>query len=396
MNNYTKVALVTLFVTTFTPFLGWVPIGVLIPQAIFLVVAFCMQPKAFASKTLILYYVFFAYQLLFGISGGSGYDITIWGAKFLGMLIPLHISTVVFSREYQKDCGGISRFVLVIAFVTILLSIRVLINDGNALRLASLANSTGEWEILYDYWKQGMASYDMAAMMLFMPVVLVYRLKSSYNKHKLWLLLGIGLVIVFMYLGEVTTTLLLCLLVTILAMLNVKDRAFTFVLVGFFALILVSQMTEIMDYLSAFTGDSTMGERLSSISAGMKGETLEESSDASVRLSLVMKTLNSFVESPFFGSPSALTGGHNYFLDMLAKYGIIGCLPFFLMIKNQYSIIQSYLSDEAKRYYLIILIGFIALGVIKNMSGIEYWNYLFIYYPAILIWFDSKKAYKRL
>lgn len=395
MNNYTKVALITLFVTTFTLFLGWVHIGVLIPQALFFVAAFIMHSEAFCSKTLVLYYLFFAYQLTFGLLGGKGYDVTMWGARFLGMVIPLHMSTVLFSPKYLKDNKSISKFVLMISFATVLLSIRVLINDGNALRVASMANSTGDWDILYGYWKQGMASYDMAAMMLFMPVVLISRLKSNVKgKEKLFLLTGIITIIIFMYLGQVTTTFILCLMVMLLSFLNIKNRSVAFVSIGLMSAIILLSFTGIMDWLVSITGEGSMNDRLSSVSAVSHGGALDEESDAGIRWAMIGTTIHSFFESPLFGSPNARIGGHNFFLDLLAKYGIVGCLPFFLMIKTQCKIITFYLSKDAKRYYYIILIGFIALGVIKNMSGIEYWNYLFIYYPALLIWFDSKKQIK--
>ena len=391
MNSFTKVALATLFVTTFTLFLGWVPIGVLIPQGLFFLYLLLSQPKALGAKTLVLYYLFFAYQLFFGIMGGSGYDITIWGARFLGMAIPFLISTVVFSPKFIKDCSGISKYALIVSFITVLLSIRVLINDGTALRVCSMANSTGDWDILYGFWKQGMASYDMAAMMLFMPVVLIYRLKSKLTGREKWLLWGgIIIVVAFMYLGQVTTTFLLCLMVSLMAFLNFKNRALAFMGIGLVALLLLTQLTGVLDFLISFTGSGDMNDRFVSLSDAARGESLDEASDAGIRWALVSRTINSFISSPILGSLSAITGGHNYFLDMLAKYGIIGCLPFYLLIRNQYKVISSYLSVNARRYYLIILVGFITLGIIKNMSGTEYWNYLFIYYPAILVWIDSK------
>lgn len=395
MNNYTKVALVTLFVTTFTLFLGWVPIGVLIPQALFFVVALIMHPEAFGSKTLVFYYLFFAYQLTFGLLGGNGYDVTILGAGFLGMVIPLHMSTILFSPKYLKDNKSISKFVLMISFATVLLSIRVLINDGNALRVASMANSTGDWDILYGYWKQGMASYDMAAMMLFMPVVLISRLKSSVKQYeKLLLWAGIVTIVVFMYLGQVTTTFILCLMLSLLSFLNLKNRVIAYWGIVLMFIIISISFTGIMDWFVSITGEGDMNDRFSSMATVARGGALDDESDAGIRWALIGTTINSFLSHPILGSSGAPIGGHNFFPDLLAKYGIIGCLPFFLMIKTQYTIIASYLSEDAKRYYNIILIGFITLGIIKNMSGIEYWNYLFIYYPALLIWFDSKKQIK--
>lgn len=391
MSNFTKIALVTLFVTNFTLFLGWVPIGVLIPQVLFILYLLVTRPKAFGSKTLVFYYLFFAYQMFYGITGGDEFDMIGWGARFLSIAIPLVISTVLFTPKYLHECRYVSKYALFVSFITVLLSIRVLINDGSALRVTSMANSTGDWDILYGFWRQGMADYAMAAMMLFMPVVLIYKIKSDIKDKKKWLLWGgVIIIVLFMYLGQVTTTFILCLMVSLMAFLNYKDRTLTIVGIGLVALLLVTQLSGILDYAVSVTGGD-MSDRFASLSGAVQGEEIEDTSDAGIRWSLISRTISSFISHPLFGSSSALIGGHNYFLDMLAKYGIIGCMPFFLMIRHQYKVISSHFSLEAKRYYIIILVGFITLGIIKNLSGTEYWNYLFIYYPAILVWIDSKK-----
>lgn len=395
MTQFTKVALITLFGTNFTLFLGWIPIGVLIPQALFLLFVLFNQPKAFNSKTLVLYYVFFTYQLFSSLIGGNGYDVITWGAKFLSMVVPLTISCIIFSPKVIKDSERVSKFALLISFITMLFSIRILIYDGNALRVCSMANSTGDTAIYYGYWRQGMANYDMAAMMLFMPVVLIYQLKSGVkNNKKILLLTGIMVTFIFMYLGQVTTTFVLCGIVSLMALLNVKRPALTYAGISLVTLLLMIHLSDIFDYAGAVVGDTSMGDRFTSISAMAKGESIDDTSDAGIRWSLLGTTISSLLSSPLFGSPNAANGGHNFFLDLLAKYGIIGCLPLFMMIKHQFKIISAYLSETAKQYYLIIMMGFILLGIIKNMSGTEYWNYLFIYYPAILVWFDSMNTKK--
>lgn len=390
MNNFTKVSLLTLFVTTFTLFMGWVTIGVLIPQVLFLLYAVATHPNVFISRTLVLYYLFFAYQLVSDIHSGSGYDITIWVARFLVVAVPLIISAVLFSPKNIKNCDGVAKYALVVSFITIMLSIRVLIDDGEAIRLCSMANSTGDTDVYYSYWRQGLANYDTAAMILFMPVVLISGLKSKMRGNRIWMWwIGIGLALTFMYLGQVTTTFVLCLMVTLMSFLNVKSKIITYAGISLATVILLTQLSGLLDSAVALTEGTAMNERFTSLSSAAQGQSFDDSSDAGVRWTLISSTIESFLSHPIFGSPDALTGGHNYFLDMLAKYGIIGCLPFFMMIRTQFRIISSYLSKNSRHYYLIILIGFIVLGIIKNMSGTEYWNYLFIYYPAILFWIDS-------
>lgn len=391
MNSFTKIALATLFVTTFTLFLGWVHIGALIPQALFLVAALVMQPKVFASKTLVLYYIFFLYQFILGFFFCGESNIILWGSNFLSMAIPLAISSVLFTPQFKNDCRGISKYVLSVSFITVLLSIRVLITDGSALRITSMANSIGDWDTLYHFWRMGMADYAMAAMMMFMPVVLIYALKySDARKHKFLLYAGIVTILVFLYLGQVTTTFVLCLLVTVLSIIDTRNKTFSLLSILLMIVFVITSFTGILDYAVSLTSGSVMNDRFSSVASVASGEDLDETSDAGLRWLLAMRSLNAFLSHPLLGNVSADIGGHNYFLDLLAKYGIVGCLPFFLLIKNQCKILLSFLSVNAKRFYLIILLFFILYGIVKNLSGTDYWNYLFIYYPAILVWLDSK------
>lgn len=391
MSNYTKIALVTLFVTNFTLFLGWVPIGVLIPQTIFIVVTLLMQPKALVSRPMLLLYIYFLYQIISELFYGKGFDFISKGAQLLGMGVPLIISSVIFTPKFMKDCRGISKYAIIVSFVTILLSIRILINDGNALRVTSMANSTDDLTTLYYYWRQGIADYSMAAMMLFMPVVLIYYYKTVAKRSEYLLLFaGIITVVVFMYLGQVTTTLLMCLMVTVLSVINNKNKSFYYIMIGMIIILFISIFTNLMDFAIAHTGETAMNDRLTSIAGAVSGEELDEFSDAGIRWMLTVKTVRAFLANPLFGNSAIEIGGHNYFIDCLARYGLIGCLPFFLLIKNQVGIIQSYLSNGARRYFYIIILGFLLLGILKKLSGTEYWNYLYVYYPAILVWIDSK------
>ena len=397
MQKFTKIALVALFVTNFTLFLGWVPyIGVLLPQVAFVIYLLATKPDAFVSKTMVLYYLFFTYETIIRAFYGVGYDLVTGGARFLSIAVPLLISTVLFSPRGVKECKGVSKYALIVSFITVLLSIRVLIGDGNALRLCSMANSTGDEAMMYGYWRQGMADYGMAAMMAFMPVVLFYIYRSSTSRIRTYSIIGIVIILAFMYLGQVTTTFILCIMATIMAYFSSNNKVFSYVGIATVAILIITQLSGILDFAISNTTDGSMNGNFESIAATVRGEEWNESSDAAVRWNLLHQSLSVFFNHPLFGNPSLPSGGHNYFLNWLAKVGILGFLPFFLLIKNQYKIVSSYISTSAKKSYSIILFGFVLLGLIKNMSGTEYWNYLFVYYPAILVWIDSWKKDRML
>jgi hypothetical protein len=101
------------------------------------------------------------------------------------------------------------------------------------------------------------------------------------------------------------------------------------------------------------------------------------------REELYNKSLNSFYEYPIFGNSKVLLGGHSFFIDRLAYFGIVGALPFFLFLyftfKNHYDLIPK----ERKFYYLIGVFAFMILGFSKNVSGIEPYLYVLVFLPGL-------------
>ena len=113
-------------------------------------------------------------------------------------------------------------------------------------------------------------------------------------------------------------------------------------------------------------------------------EASKTSYNVEYRVDLYKISWQTFQNYPFFGNVEAPNGGHNYFLDRLAYYGIFGTMPLILFIYYNLKRAYYYIPVETRRIFLICIIGFVLLGFLKNMAGIDYWTYMFLYIPCIL------------
>ena len=392
-SNYIKISLTCLFLSTFTLCLGWLPIGAMIPQLVLLFATLLFSSKTIGVKSVILYNIFFVYQTLALTMSGSPLDIVTLLARYFTIGLPLFVSVYLFNSDNKKDYISVAKYALIVSSITILLTIRVLVSDGSALRMTSCANSLGDMTLLYGFWRQGVADYGMAAMMMFMPVILL-EIHRTYKQRNIKYLCAAGIVMLFgfLYLGQVTTPFLFAILLFILA-LNPQYQRLKFVIpiIIVFSLIFVF-LQDLLSFAISNTADSAMNEKFVAMSMMSKGESVDDASDAGIRLQLLSETINAIKQNPLFGNPLNNHGGHNYFLDIIAQYGFFGLTLFLTMIVSQVKLISKRLSNYRRKVYLLIVISFCIYGIIKNMSGTEWWTYLFIYYPAILKWLDFKKT----
>jgi O-antigen ligase len=91
--------------------------------------------------------------------------------------------------------------------------------------------------------------------------------------------------------------------------------------------------------------------------------------------------INEFSKSPIIGGGEST--GHVFWLDRLSMYGLIGIIPWILIITYQIKFNLKNLNKEFKFYYLISIIAFIALGFMKNMSGKEIFMSIFLIIPGL-------------
>ena len=124
-----------------------------------------------------------------------------------------------------------------------------------------------------------------------------------------------------------------------------------------------------------------------------KTTVVEETYDVEGRAGLYKLSWDTFLNNPLMGDANGKNGGHNFFLDHFAQIGIIGMTPFLVFLYRRFKSAFVFLSKEARTVYVICIIGFLLLGFLKGMNGIDYWTYMFVYIPCILKCCEPKESY---
>lgn len=118
-----------------------------------------------------------------------------------------------------------------------------------------------------------------------------------------------------------------------------------------------------------------------------QSDNLLATSDLGMRLIFYDLSLNTFLNNPLLGigkeSLSSI-GRHSSILDYLGKFGLIGNIPFYMGIIYVAKNIFSYLSNNDKWKYLLIIVVFIFVGLINLLYHRLTFASLFVFVPLIM------------
>ena len=382
---FVTLAMITLFVSSFPFAMGWLPIGAFIPRFAFLVYALFAYPFVLQSRQFVFLCLYFLYIYVASIFVGVRLEIAGFFANFMEMGIPIVAMTVLHRQNISRNYESIGYFSLSTTFITIIASLYVLtFLFPDAIR--AIVGMVANGESVTSLFRMGVADYSTAAMVMAMPCVLVglYKNTRSIRKRNLCIV-GIGISFLFMYLAAVTTTFYITILLFCGALFvnhtkSVNKNLRT--IVPTFVLLFVFLTPILLNFLSGVDNENISSRTSMIIDYQESG--IYDDNDLGTRVQYYRLSLNSFLEHPIFGRANALVGGHAYILDCLGRYGILGTLLHVLLILFQCKISYSIVPNELKINYVLMALGLLALAFSKNLSGIGYWTFLFLYYPCIL------------
>lgn len=146
-------------------------------------------------------------------------------------------------------------------------------------------------------------------------------------------------------------------------------------------------MLSLLDYLSDLVGtDSYFHSKIvnfqDSILMG------EGQGDVAQRGDLYTKSLSAFVNNFLLGAQNGM-GGHSVILDHLASLGIIGFLPFGLLLYYPFKFTFKYISSKNRMYYLIGVFGALFMLITKGISLWYMWFFMYAVLPMGVIVFDK-------
>ena len=373
-------ALLCLFLTTFPLAQGWIPIGDFIPRIVFLGFVATLFSHLILNIDGVLLVIYFLYMIVCGASSLT----PSFMANMMEQFLPLVLANYFLNKKHERQARILGAIIVIVSVFIMINSIIIDFFHPNIIRGMVAIDIYGEVGAGHQYKRMGICIYSFAMIAMCLAPVFLYLSKRL--KQRRWLLLSFIVTCYFVFIAGITTCLLILLVMLVLYVFARMNRmripVFTVIIiipiVYAFGLVIVEYM---LPYLEGTNFYGHLGGLLE-----FYGKTSEATETYNVegRADLYKLSLDTFLNNPLLGNASGKNGGHNFFLDHFAQMGIIGMTPFLIYLYRRFKSAYILLSKESRMVYVICIIGFLLLGFLKAMNGLDFWTYMFVYIPCML------------
>lgn len=111
----------------------------------------------------------------------------------------------------------------------------------------------------------------------------------------------------------------------------------------------------------------------------------DDAGDITSRKKLYNRTITTIISHPIFGTDDKNEiGGHSTFMDRFAMLGLVGIIPFLLFLIWMFKDVYYNIHSNNRVIYLIGIICFSAMLILKNMTGTWMFLAVFVMLPAMI------------
>ncbi len=345
-----------------------------------------LYPKSVLSKEVYFLGLYIVVLLVLASAGHSLADFS-WIAN--ETLRPLTCLCIINVFLYNRDFYGLKMVTMVgllIIGITSLLTIPILMKNPNAVRDMVMYKEQFQATALM-YKQSGIASYPLIHSLPYIYPAIIYCVKTKRTITNRCYYLAVLTVSYFMLLkSSVATSLILSTFGIVGALLVSKSRKKNIIYVVILSFFFVFAFNETMivsslKSIKPLFGDTLNAKKIDDILSSLKHDSAKGDL---ARIRATEKSFTTFIKSPLFGNMDRRqAGGHAYFVDRLAYFGLVGAVPFFLSLffvfKRHFMIIDK----GMRNYYVMGLALFVIMGIVKNVGGIETYLYLFVFLPGL-------------
>lgn len=347
--------------------------------------------KLFLSRSLIYVYVFVALIFLLMFIG-------IYEADYQGMLtrffIPLFVALSVYEYYlHRKDYKGLglligvtTLFIIVTAITT---SIGVSISPEAARHLGGRLQSMGEYELIEQYQRMGIASYAFIVGVAFTMPVLVGIAKQKWRKvtYKYIFIVGIIILTFSFTRFQYTMALLFGLFGSLLALVSIKYRVVSLIVITLiiFSLLIMPPSTYLQPLYSLvdYTESHRLQGRIIDLQVFLEAGEIDRGAATHTgrKMGRIPILFDSIRENPFLGT--GFSSYHNFWLDWISRYGFVGFLPWVLLICQQIKLNVQRFDRDYRFYYALSMGSYIIFGFFNNMGGTQMLVMVFLIIPGL-------------
>lgn len=303
------------------------------------------------------------------------------------------IAASVLIAEHEND--KMERFLLGLFFLLCIISLITtifgLITDASAIRLLT-SSSTSE-AVEEQLRSKNIGGYDFLYSLLILIPVLIQVVKCTKSwTFKIAGIVWISLILICIILANFTIAYLFIGMIVIFSlfpskMSTVKKVMISIIAFGVLFLLLKGFIIMYLQFIGNHTESIMTQGRMKQMEAFLTGQiSIFEMND---RFVLAMNSMSTFWESPFFGGGAyfrhyELVSGHSTWIDELARNGIIGYIPFIVMMVSGVRNVIICKSTIEKNTILIVFVFYIVLGLVNNVFGYMISLVVFIITPMLV------------
>ncbi len=223
------------------------------------------------------------------------------------------------------------------------------------------------------YTKMNIGGFNFIYALVLLTSIVMYMIRCKEIRFLIGLFL-LAIISATVIASEYTTA-LLALLLTVLSLFLMRnsfgEKQITVLMIGILFLVFVyDNFFPYLSNLSKLIGSEQVGSRLNELNDFSVRSSYFEG-DLGSRYELYMTSLNSFANSPIWGSPNAVAGGHSLLFDSMAKYGLIGFFAMVLMYSQLFRLFyKPFKGARVYGYGLFALAIAIVLAIVNPKDNL--------------------------
>lgn len=353
---------------------------------------FFLYPYSFIKKELVWFYVFVAMGLILRASAWEGrtypaYEYESFLKEYAAVLLALTLFWHYIGKRDYGTLWFLCKYSLVLSFISIIINFFVFSNFPEAFGLMaqgrapqSLVDSVSRLGFIGYSFFNGISSYSPA---------MIYGAKNHMTKQRiriLWIVLFVTMFAILPSTNAAAFVLFAMLFGGTAVFMGQRYRRDIYRLLGILiiAILLPRAFTSSFFYTSAEIIDvPEISERFIDAGHTIQNPDIDfygSAEHSGRRLGRIPLLLESFAKSPLIGSD--FSTGHVAWLDMLSLYGLLGFLPWFMLIYNNTRWTIRKLPKNYIPYYLLSSMAFISMGFLKSTGGYHVWIFWLLILPG--------------
>lgn len=294
----------------------------------------------------------------------------------------------LISRDFKwlRTLLVISFCFIVITIVTTLIGLQS--HPLAARQLCGTLNVKKEVALISYYRSIGIAGYDFFYGLAFaIPSLVAFlKMKEINNNLRVAIFFLTALSLCGILKAQFTTAFLFAVIGAVIAFWTdekIKPALLRLIVAFIVVFFFQKKIADLLIHFARLLDESTIQNRLVDLGISLQQGLGVAETHIDYRFNRIPFLIESFFQRPIFGGGKSL--GHNWWLDRLSLFGLIGVIPWILLLWYQIKYNLKLFHEKNKIYYLITMVLFISMGFIKNMGQQQTMIFLFFIIPSLLI-----------